>query len=73
MSNNQNNDDTEHKLTLRHLKLEDYKDVKEMWDRIYADFTSALPERQFRSQLTVFPEGQIASKIMAKWLPLRFQ
>lgn len=59
MSNNQTTDDSEHKLTLRHLKLSDYKDVKEMWDRIYADFESALPEKKFRAQLTVFPEGQI--------------
>ncbi len=59
MSNDQQHEDSEHKLTLRHLQMSDYDDVKEMWDRIYSGFTSSLPEKQFRSQLTVFPDGQI--------------
>ncbi|MEZ5527976.1 MAG: GNAT family N-acetyltransferase [Gammaproteobacteria bacterium] len=52
-------EDSEHKLNLRTLRLSDYNDLKEMWDRIYADFHSSFPEKQFRTQLKVFPEGQI--------------
>jgi len=52
-------EDSEHKLSLRHLRLEDYADVKAMWDHIYKDFHSSFPEKQFRTQLKVFPEGQI--------------
>lgn len=66
-------EDSEHKLSLRHLCLEDYADVKAMWDNIYQDFHSSFPEKQFRTQLKVFPEGKSVSKTMEKWSPLRFR
>lgn len=52
-------DGTEHKLHLRHLKLDDYADLKELMDRVYSDIGGAWPIKKFRSQLTIFPEGQI--------------
>lgn len=52
-------EDSEHKLNLRHLRQDDYADLKAMWDSVYQDFHSSFPEKQFRTQLNVFPEGQI--------------
>lgn len=50
---------SEHKLHLRHLQLEDYQDVKSIMDDVYSGVGGAWPEKKFRSQLTIFPEGQI--------------
>lgn len=52
-------DEGEHKLTLRHLTLEDYDDIKEIMDRVYHEIGGAWPKKKFRAQLTVFPDGQI--------------
>ncbi|MGB0664334.1 MAG: GNAT family N-acetyltransferase [Pontibacterium sp.] len=52
-------DQPEHKLNLRHLTLEDYPAIKKVMDEVYPDLGGAFPEKQFRAQLTVFPEGQI--------------
>ena len=52
-------DESEHKLSLRHLQLEDYADIRELWDRVYASLSTPFPERRFRAQLNTFPEGQI--------------
>jgi predicted amidohydrolase len=59
MSENIYTDESEHKLTLRHLVKDDYADLKVMMDAVYPDLGGAWPEKQFRAQLTVFPEGQI--------------
>ncbi|WP_461515665.1 GNAT family N-acetyltransferase [Porticoccus sp.] len=52
-------DESEHKLNLRHLQLEDYTELKEIMDRVYPGLGGAWPEKKFRAQLAVFPEGQI--------------
>ena len=52
-------EDSEHKLTLRNLKLEDYGDLKDIMDRVYPGMGGAWPEKKFQSQLNTFPEGQI--------------
>ncbi len=49
----------EHKLKLRHLNLDDYEDIKSLMDQVYLRLGGAWPEKTLRSQLTVFPEGQI--------------
>lgn len=59
MSDNIHTDDSEHKLTLRNLVLDDYADVKDIMDRVYQDAGGACPEKKFRAQLATFPEGQI--------------
>ena len=51
-------EEPEHKLNLRHLKLDDYPDIKKLMDRIYPNM-STLPEKKFVAQLSMFPEGQI--------------
>ncbi len=52
-------EEPEHKLTLRHLKLDDYPDLKQIMDLVYPGLGGAWPEDKLRAQLTVFPEGQI--------------
>ncbi len=52
-------EEPEHKLNLRNLCEGDYADIKEIMDRVYSGFGGAWPEKKFRAQLTVFPEGQI--------------
>ena len=49
----------EHKISLRNLVPEDYENVKEAMERIYADIGGALPHKKYLTQLAVFPEGQI--------------
>jgi GNAT superfamily N-acetyltransferase len=52
-------EESEHKLNLRHLRLEDYPDLKEIMDAVYPEFGGAWPEKKLKAQLNVFPEGQI--------------
>lgn len=53
-------DDTEHKLNLRHLKVDDYADIEKLMDKVYPDgLGGAWTKEQFISQLTIFPDGQI--------------
>lgn len=53
-------EEAEHKLDLRHLNLSDYDDLKAVMDDVYqGNLGGAWPLKQFQSQLTVFPEGQI--------------
>ena len=48
------------RLKLRHLRLEDYPDVKEIMDRVYGGtMGGAWKREQLASQLSRFPEGQI--------------
>jgi len=49
----------EHKLLLRNLTQEDYADVQEIMDRVYPNLDGAWPDRKYKAQLKVFPEGQI--------------
>ncbi|MCB1659656.1 MAG: hypothetical protein KDI39_15670, partial [Pseudomonadales bacterium] len=58
-STDTSNEEFEHKLSLRHLREEDYADVKELWDDIYAGLNTGYPFKKFKAQLTAFPEGQI--------------
>ena len=48
-----------HKLVLRPLRLQDYPNVKEIMDDVYADMGGAWTEEQYRAQLAVFPDGQV--------------
>lgn len=49
----------EHHLLLRHLRLDDYTDIEYVQNRVYENIGGAITEKKFRTQLTVFPEGQI--------------
>ncbi|MGR8931437.1 MAG: GNAT family N-acetyltransferase [Gammaproteobacteria bacterium] len=48
-----------HKLLLRHLTLEDYRQLAELMDRVYDNLGGAWKKEQYVSQVTRFPEGQI--------------
>ena len=59
MNDTTHTDDSEHKLNLRHLELKDYPELKEIMDLVYPELGGAWPEKKFRAQLAVFPDGQI--------------
>ncbi|MEZ5573522.1 MAG: bifunctional GNAT family N-acetyltransferase/carbon-nitrogen hydrolase family protein [Halioglobus sp.] len=59
MTTESSGDDSEHKLNLRHLEVGDYADLKKIMDVVYPGLGGAWTEKQFRIQLSVFPEGQI--------------
>src|SRR5690606_6317813 len=46
-------------LRLRHLRKEDYADVKLIMDHVYRNMGGAWTEEHFTAQLHRFPEGQI--------------
>ncbi len=56
---NEIEEESEHKLHLRHLQISDYQNLKNIMDQVYSGFGGAWPEKKFRSQLKIFPEGQI--------------
>ncbi len=58
-SNTPVSEESEHKLSLRHLTIDDYEDIKAMWYKIYDAYHNYFNEKLFRTQLKVFPEGQI--------------
>ncbi|MGK2940892.1 MAG: hydrolase, partial [Immundisolibacter sp.] len=59
MADSSNIEEPEHNLRLRPLQAKDYLDIKEVMDRVYVGFGGAWPEKKFRAQLKVFPDGQI--------------
>jgi predicted amidohydrolase/GNAT superfamily N-acetyltransferase len=61
-----------HKLLLRHLRAEDYPDVKALQDDIYQVFGGASPERHFLAKLAAFPEGQICIEDRGKVVAAAF-
>ncbi|WP_448569835.1 GNAT family N-acetyltransferase [Thalassotalea ganghwensis] len=63
---------SEHKLTLRNLKLSDYADLKDIMDVVYPDMGGAWPEKQFKAQLANFPEGQICIEDHGKVIAAAF-
>ncbi|MCB1696623.1 MAG: GNAT family N-acetyltransferase [Halioglobus sp.] len=52
-------EDSEHKLNVRHLTINDYADIHRLMERVYPDLGGAWPQEKFRAQLNVFPGGQI--------------
>ena len=55
-----------HRLKLRTLTPQDYDDVKEIMQIVYADAGGAWTEKEFKNQLRVFPEGQIGIEVEGK-------
>lgn len=52
-------EESEHKLNLRHLKLDDYSDLKSLMNKVYPDLGGVWPKDMYKAQLTAFPDGQI--------------
>lgn len=59
MTDNPSVENSEHKLNVRHLTIDDYADIQSLMGRVYPDLGGAWPEKKFRAQLKVFPGGQI--------------
>ena len=50
---------TEHRLSLRNTRLSDYEDIREIMELVYPGMGGAWTRKQFASQISRFPEGQI--------------
>jgi predicted amidohydrolase/GNAT superfamily N-acetyltransferase len=50
---------TEHKLLLRGLTLEDYADIKQIMDGVYADMGGSWKPQEYVNLIERFPDGQI--------------
>lgn len=63
-----------HKLEIRNLELSDYPDIKEIMDQAYAVMGGAWSKQDFRTLLSLFPQGQIGiedrGKVVAAALTL---
>ncbi len=49
-----------HKLLLRHLTLDDYNNIAALMEHVYGNLGGAWKQDQYTSQITRFPQGQIA-------------
>lgn len=65
-------DSPEHIFELRYLTLEDYQDVKELMDIVYAQVGGAWPLKNYQAQLNTFPEGQICIEDKGKVIGAAF-
>ena len=55
-----NTETDSHRLVLRQTRSDDYADIAEIMERVYAgDLEGAWTREQFESQIRRFPEGQI--------------
>lgn len=53
-------DNSEHKLLLRHLRIDDYNDLREISIRVYKEVSRLpWPEHLMRRLVETFPEGQL--------------
>ncbi len=61
-----------HRLELTTLSLDDYQDIKELMDDVYAEIDGAWPFKKFKAQLTTFPQGQICIRDRGKVVAAAF-
>ena len=52
-----------HRLKLRQLRLGDYEDIREIMKIVYAQAGGAWTKKEYRNQLSKFPEGQICIEV----------
>src|SRR5436190_20113117 len=64
--------DIEHKLNLRNITMDDYDDIKEIMDVVYADAGGAWTKKELKSMLHYFPEGQICVEDNGKLVAAAF-
>lgn len=69
---NFNTEDTEHLLELRHLRLDDYDDIKELMDSVYKNVGGAWKPNEYKAQLKMFPDGQICIEDKGKVVAAAF-
>nr|WKN38109.1 bifunctional GNAT family N-acetyltransferase/carbon-nitrogen hydrolase family protein [Tunicatimonas sp. TK19036] len=56
----------QHLLILRTLEISDYEAIKDIMKVVYADAGGAWTKREFKNQLSVFPEGQVGIEVDGK-------
>ena len=56
----------QHLLKLRTLKLSDYQAIQCIMKVVYADAGGAWTKREFKNQLSAFPEGLIGIEVDGK-------
>ena len=52
-------DEIEHKLTTRHLRLDDYAAIEDIFARVYKGVTTSWTKEELGRLIQRFPEGQI--------------
>jgi predicted amidohydrolase/ribosomal protein S18 acetylase RimI-like enzyme len=52
-------DEVEHKLTTRHLRLEDYDSLRSIFKRVYKGVDTPWTRKQIALLISLFPEGQV--------------
>ncbi len=52
-------EEVEHKLKIRHLRIDDYKAIRDIAERVYKGVDSPWTEEQIKTLITLFPEGQV--------------
>lgn len=65
-------EESQHHLALRHLGLNDYPDVRQLMDKVYANLGGAWPQRKFKAQISTFPQGQICIEDKGKVIACAF-
>ncbi len=66
------NEESEHLLELRHLKMDDFADIKELMDVVYAQVGGAWTLKEYKAQISTFPEGQICIEDKGKVVAAAF-
>ena len=56
----------QHLLILQTLEISDYEAIKDIMKVVYADAGGAWTKREFKNQLSVFPEGQVGIEVDGK-------
>ncbi|MBU1610656.1 MAG: GNAT family N-acetyltransferase, partial [Proteobacteria bacterium] len=52
-------EETQHKLTTRHLRIEDYDALRDIYTRVYTGMDTPWTREQMAKLTTLFPQGQI--------------
>ncbi|MFN6945795.1 MAG: GNAT family N-acetyltransferase [Cytophagaceae bacterium] len=64
--------ESEHRLHLRNITMEDYDQIKEIMELVYSNAGGAWTKRELKSQLKHFPEGQICIEDNGKLVAAAF-
>ncbi|WMJ73742.1 bifunctional GNAT family N-acetyltransferase/carbon-nitrogen hydrolase family protein [Cytophagaceae bacterium ABcell3] len=64
--------ESEHKLHLRNITIDDYDQIREIMEVVYSNAGGAWTKRELKSQLKYFPEGQICIEDNGKLVAAAF-
>jgi len=63
---------SEHKLKIRNVKMNDYDDICEIMESVYAEIGGPWTKKELKSHLNYFPEGQICIEDNGKVIAAAF-